>query len=134
MASEGQTITRIRGDARMKPSVPAFLGSLVLGVAMTLPVSFSQAATSTVDLSRLQVSGASTAKRVDSELLKATGPVEVIVQLAGLPLALANGENSRREGGLMSRAQQIAHSDSIRRNQDDVLAKVLALGGQEIGR
>ena len=118
----------------MKPSVPAFLGSLVLGAALSLPVSFSEAATGTVDLSRLAVSGASLAKRVDPTLLKATGPVDVVVQLAGLPLALANGENSRREGGLMNRAQQIAHSDSIRQSQDDVLAKVLALGGKEIAR
>ena len=118
----------------MKPSVPAFLGSLVLGAALSLPVSVSEAATSTVDLSRLAVSGPSIAKRVDPELLKATGPVDVVVQLAGLPLALANGENSRREGGLMSHAQQIAHSDAIRRSQDEVLAKVIALGGKEIAR
>jgi minor extracellular serine protease Vpr len=118
----------------VKPSVPAFLGSIVLGTALSLPVSFSQAATGAVDLSRLAVSGASLAKRVDPALLKATGPVDVVVQLAGLPLALANGENARREGGLLNRAQQIAHSESIRKSQDDVLAKVLALGGKEIAR
>jgi len=34
----------------------------------------------------------------------------------------------------MSRAQQITHSQQIRRDQDALLAKVLAMGGKEIGR
>src|SRR5689334_3967972 len=107
---------------------------MVLGAALTLPATFSEAAPGAVDLSRLQLSSPITASRVDPELLKATGTLDVVVQLSGLPLALANGENSRREGGILNRAQQIAHSQQIRKDQDDVLAKVIALGGQEIAR
>jgi minor extracellular serine protease Vpr len=108
---------------------------MVLGAALSLPVSFSaQAATGSVDLSRLAVSGPSITKRVDPALLNATGPIDVVVQLTGLPLAVANGENARRQGGLLNHAQQVAHSAAIRRNQDEVLAKVLALGGKEIAR
>ncbi len=118
----------------MKPSVPAFLGSMLLGAALCLPMSFSEAATSTVDISRLALKGPSLTQRVDARLLKATGSVDVVVQLSGVPLALANGENAHREGGVMSRAQQIAHSQVIRRSQDEVLAKVIALGGREIAR
>jgi subtilisin family serine protease len=119
---------------RMKPSIPAFLGAVLLGAAMSLPAALSQAATRTVDLSRLALRNTRALHRVDPKLLKARGSVDVIVQLAGTPLALANGENARRAGGLMSRAQQIAHSQAIRRNQDEVLAQVLALGGTEIAR
>lgn len=118
----------------MKSSVHAFLGSIVLGAALTLPVTFSEAATGAADLSRLQLSSPVTGSRIDSELLKATGTLDVVVQLSGLPLALVNGENARREGGIMNRAQQMAHSQKIRKAQDDVLAKVIALGGQEIAR
>jgi subtilisin family serine protease len=120
----------------MKPSIPAFLGSMILGAALTFPVSVvSQAATgSSVDISRLAVSGATVARRVDAALLKAQGPVDVIVQLAGAPLATANGENAHQQGGALSSAQQMAHSQQIRRNQDDVLSRVIALGGKEIGR
>jgi subtilisin family serine protease len=107
---------------------------MVLGAALSLPMSFSEAATRAVDLSRLAIGGGTIAKRIDPALLKAKGSVDVVVQLAGVPLALANGENARREGGLLNRAQQVAHSQSIRKSQDDVLARVLALGGQEIAR
>jgi minor extracellular serine protease Vpr len=120
----------------MKPSIPAFLGSMLLGAALAVPLSaVSEAATSaSVNLSRLTVSNAAPTQRIDPALLQATGSVDVIVQLTGVPLARVNGENARREGGLLSRAQQIAHSQQVRKSQDDVLARVIALGGKEIAR
>ncbi|MEP7246545.1 MAG: S8 family serine peptidase [Gammaproteobacteria bacterium] len=115
----------------MKSSIPAFLGSMILGAALTLPLSTISQATS---VSRLAVTGATSAGRVSPALLNLKGPVDVVVQLSGAPLAVANGENARRQGGKLSHAQQVAHSQTIRRNQDDLLAKVIALGGTEIGR
>jgi len=119
----------------MKPSIPAFLGSMILGAALILPVTDAAlAAADSGRLAKLAATGAVAGGRVDSQLAKATGPVDVVVQLSGAPLAIANGENARREGGLLSRAQQIAHSQQVRKSQDDVLAKVIALGGKEIAR
>jgi subtilisin family serine protease len=97
-----------------------------------LAVSYSAA--TTPDLSRLTIGGTPVTQRFDPELRKNTGTIEVIVQLAGIPLAVANGENARRAGGLMTRAQQMEYSRAIRRNQDEVLAQIVALGGEEIAR
>ena len=115
----------------MKRSIPAALGSMMLGALLTLPlVDLANAATDAH-----QVQGASPElKRIDRSLLEAKGTVDVVVQLSGEPLAVANGQDARLSGGRMNRAQQIAYSQRLRREQDAVLARVLALGGKEIGR
>jgi len=114
----------------MKPSIPAVLGSMFLGAALTLPI--TDPANAAAGGRRLQTPYF--ALKIDRSLLNASGPVDVIVQLSGEPLAVANGPDARREGGRLNRAQQIAHSQKIRSDQDAVLAKVIALGGKEIGR
>ena len=108
--------------------------SVVMGAALVLPFSASDAATGPADVSRLAIAGPSLTRRLDPELLKTRGNVDLVVQLTGVPLALANGENARRAGGLMNRAQQMAHSQSLRQSQDEVVAQVVALGGREIAR
>jgi minor extracellular serine protease Vpr len=118
----------------MRRSVPNLVGSVLVGVACSLSASFSNAATGTIDLSRLAIGGTPVSQRLDPELRKTSGSIEAIVQLTGVPPALANGENARRAGGLMNRAQQMAHSQSLRQNQNEVVAQVIALGGQEIAR
>lgn len=120
----------------MKTSVPTFLGAMLLGAVSTFSVTnVSEAASgASLDVSRLAVRGTPLAHRIDRALLQAKGPIDVVVQLTGAPLAVANGENARRQGGLLSRGQQIAHSQKLRRDQDDVLSKVIALGGKEIAR
>ncbi len=75
-----------------------------------------------------------TSRKIDPALSGAKGEVDVIVQLAGKPLAVANGRNSKRLGGLLSQAQQRAHSNTLARDQDAMLARLLALGGREIAR
>jgi subtilisin family serine protease len=105
---------------------------VVLGALSALAVSHSSAAT--LDLSRLAIGGTPLTQRLDPELRKSTGPADVIVQLAGIPLAVANGENAHRAGGLMGRAQQIEYSQAIRRSQDEVVAQIVALGGEEVAR
>ncbi|MGH8286443.1 MAG: S8 family serine peptidase [Steroidobacteraceae bacterium] len=72
--------------------------------------------------------------KIDDALASATGSVDVVVQLAGAPLAIANGENAKRVGGKLSRGQQIAHSEQLRARQSETLSRILALGGQEIAR
>jgi len=120
----------------MKPSIPAFLGSMILGAVLAAPFpAFTQTANViSANPKRLAVPDRTPLRRIDPSLRKAVGPVDVVVQLSEAPLALANGENARRVGGLLSRGQQVAHSQRIRQKQDDVLGKVLALGGKEIAR
>lgn len=72
--------------------------------------------------------------KLDPSLSDAQGEVDVVVQLAGAPLAIANGKNSRRVGGLLTPSQQRAHSSKVTRDQDATLARLLALGGREIAR
>jgi minor extracellular serine protease Vpr len=115
----------------VRPSIPKFLGCMALGAAISLPVSFSEAST-TVDVSRLVVRGGHKIGRIDPALKKASGSVDVVVQLKGMPLATANGENSHRAGGRLSHPQQVAHSQAIRKSQDDVLATITGLGGKKL--
>jgi hypothetical protein len=105
----------------MKPSIPAVLGSMFLGAALTLPI--TDPANAAAGGRRLQTPYS--ALKIDRSLLNASGPVDVIVQLSGEPLAVANGPDARREGGRLNRAQQIAHWQKIRSDQDAVLAKVM---------
>ncbi len=124
----------------MKPSIPAFLGSLLLGAALGSPAFTQTLPSNTGRLvsaaapSRLSLQNRLPLHRLDPALLQASGPVDVVVQLPDAPLAVANGENARRQGGLLNRGQQIAHSQQIRQKQNDVLSQVLALGGKEIAR
>lgn len=114
----------------MKSSLRSVVGSLILGAALGLPAADLAHAASTPR----PVVGQTSSLKIDRTLLGTRGPVDVVIQLSGQPLAVANGPDARRVGGVMSRAQQVAHSQKIRRDQDALLAKVLAMGGKEIGR
>lgn len=116
----------------MKRPIPARLGSMILGAALALPlVGFDATA---ADLSRLTISSPTTVAKIDDSLASASGAVDVVVQLAEAPLAIANGENAKRVGGRLSRGQQIAHSERLRARQSETLSRILALGGQELAR
>jgi len=115
----------------MKRSIPTALGSMMLGAVLTLPlIDLAHAAT---DARRVQ-GVTPQLQKIDRAILDTQGPVDVVVQLSGEPLSVANGLDARIAGGRMNRAQQIAYAHRLRREQDAVLAKVLALGGKEIGR
>lgn len=73
-------------------------------------------------------------RKIDPALSGVKGEVDVVVQLAGKPLAVANGQNAKRLGGLLSKAQQRAYGAGLARDQDAMLARLLALGGREIAR
>ena len=126
----------------MKRSVPVLLGSMLLGAAMAFPVSSSPSGASmgAPDVSRLALPSARTVAspraldKIDASLQSATGEVEVVVQLADEPLAVANGPDSRRVGGKMSRSQQMAYSANLRNRQAQTLARIMALGGKEVAR
>lgn len=73
-------------------------------------------------------------RKIDPSLAGVKGEIDVIVQLAGQPLSVANGKNAKSLGGLLNRQQQRAHSAALSRDQDTMLARLLALGGREVAR
>ena len=120
----------------MKRSIGTFLASTVLGAMVASPILNATAgpALEIPDVSGLAVSGAQGHSKVDRSRFPSSGSVDIVVQLSEAPLALANGENSHRLGGVMNRNEQIAHSAKVHEQQDGLLSKIVALGGTEIGR
>ncbi len=115
----------------MRRTFARAFGSMMLGVLLTLPM--IDPVLAATDARRVQAVSPRLQK-IDRALLGTQGPVDVVVQLAGDPVAVANGPDARVAGGRLNRAQQIAYAQKLRRAQDAVLAKVFALGGKEIGR
>jgi subtilisin family serine protease len=107
--------------------------AVALGVLAAVPVAAQQAG-GPVNVSRLKLSTPAGIDKVDASLGNASGEVEVVVRLAGEPLAIANGPNSRRVGGVLTRTQQTEHSARLRMAQTQTMARIAALGGTELGR
>ena len=120
----------------MKRSIGVFLGSAILGATLASPMvgMATSSGIDMVDVSGLELTNAQARPRIDRSQFPISGSVEIVVQLSDPPLALANGEDSRRIGGVLNRGQQIAHSATVRQRQSDLLMKIIALGGTEIGR
>ena len=107
--------------------------AVALGVLAAVPAAAQQPG-ATVDVSGLALDTPAGLAKVDSSLGSASGDVEVVIRLVGEPLAIANGPNAKRIGGVMSRAQQREHSAKVRRDQTATMARIAALGGTELGR
>jgi minor extracellular serine protease Vpr len=75
-----------------------------------------------------------TVDKVDRSLRGRTGVVDVVVRLGDAPLIVANGENNRREGGLMDRDQQQAYAASLSAKQQALVSQLVSLGGREVAR
>jgi len=121
----------------MNRPFPVLLGSMILGASLALPVLSLSAGPSlpTARVSQLQVpSSIRTSAKIDASLKSAAGEIEVVVQLSGEPLAIANGEDSRRFGGKLNRAQQINYTSNLRTRQTALLNRITALGGKEVAR
>src|SRR5947208_15981780 len=84
-------------------------------------------------VSYLALSGATPAA-VDPSLAKARGNVEIVVDLADAPLAVAHGEGAKKKGGKLNAAQQRQHVAGQSRQQDDLKKAIRSLGGREVGR
>ena len=107
--------------------------AVALGVLAAVPAAAQQAG-GPVNVSRLKLSTPVGIDKVDASLANSSGEVEVVVRLAGEPLAIANGPNSRRVGGVLTRSQQTEHSARLRQSQTQTMARIAALGGTELGR
>lgn len=73
-------------------------------------------------------------RKIDDALAGVTGPIDVVLQLAAEPLVVANGAEAKQGKARLSASQQRAHSAQVRRGQDAVVSRLLAMGGREIGR
>jgi minor extracellular serine protease Vpr len=72
--------------------------------------------------------------KVDPSLRGVSGEVEVVVRLSDAPLIVANGENNRREGGLLDKSQQQAYAASLSAKQQALVQQLVSLGGREVAR
>src|SRR6185437_1950538 len=132
MRHSGQSqATTIAGEKSMSTKLPVLLGASLLGVALASPVLSlpSANAYTSSNAAQLRLPAAIDLKKISSSLESATGQVDVVVQLAGAPLAVANGEDSKHVGGKLSRAEQMAFTRDIKTHQDSLLQKIMALGG-----
>src|ERR1051326_906466 len=106
--------------------------SVLLIIGLALPARAAQPL-NVPDVSHLIVSGGNGAS-VDSRLLAARGEVQVVVRLADVPLAVAQGEGAKKLGGKLNRAQQRAHVAGLSQKQDDLMRAVGGMGGRELSR
>ena len=109
------------------------LRSNVRTLTATLLASIVAAATPLAAQAPAQLADASSfatgapVETVARALRTALGPVEVVVKLSDPPLAVANGRNSRRVGGLLSPGQQRSHSQGLSAKQSALMAQMSSL-------
>jgi len=66
--------------------------------------------------------------------LGAQGEVELWVELADPPLAVAVGPNAKQKGSKLNPGQQRAYLQQLGRAQDSLMGQIRNLGGRELGR
>jgi subtilisin family serine protease len=74
------------------------------------------------------------ASKIDANLAGAQGRVEVVVRLAGAPVAVAAGQNWKQFGTALTPGQQRAAAAALTQKQSAVLQQIAALGGVELAR
>lgn len=104
----------------------------ILMLVMVVPAGAAPAAQEIVLDPALQLSEPVAA--VDEALAQVTGEVEVVVQLDRAPLAVANGANAAKIGGLLNPGQQRRYTSDLNTQQDATMRQISALGGVETGR
>src|SRR3990172_10888242 len=105
---------------------------VALALSLALPAGASDGPP--VDVSELLLPDGPVAVEVDPELVRASGEVEIWVQLLDAPLAVANGRNAKQLGGKLNPAQQRSYLRQLAQKQDALMSQVRALGGRELGR
>src|SRR6185437_6688892 len=129
--------TRPLGRNCMSSKLPVLLGASLLGAALAapMPAVAAEGVYSIGNAAQLQLPAATpSSSKISTALQGARGQVDVVVQLTGAPLAVANGVDSKHVGGRLSRGAQMAFTRDIQTHQDSLLQKIMALGGTEVGR
>src|SRR5213594_3476098 len=95
----------------------------------------AQALLNTPDVSNLLFTSDDTsAPIVDPQLTRATGPLQLIVQLSAAPLSVADGLNAKQLGGKLNTAQQRNYLNQLAQLQDGMMNQVRSVGGSEVAR
>src|SRR5881296_4607155 len=71
---------------------------------------------------------------VDPQLIGATGPLQLIVQLSAAPLAVADGLNAKQLGSKLNPAQQSNYLSQLAQLQDGTMSQIRSVGGSEVAR
>ena len=123
----------------MSSKLPVLLGASLLGAALAAPLAGFAADAAPIysigNAAQLRLPAAAAASsKISTALQGASGQVNVVVQLSGAPLAVANGVDSKHVGGKLSRGEQMTFTRAIQTHQDALLQKIMALGGKEVAR
>jgi subtilisin family serine protease len=105
---------------------------IVLALTFALPASAQDAPP--VDVSELLIPDGPVSVEVSPILARASGEVEVWVQLVDEPLAVAHGRDARQRGGNLTREQQSEYLRGLNQKQDALMAQIRSLGGTELAR
>jgi subtilisin family serine protease len=117
-----------RGNSMFNRKLAVLVTATLLGAGASAPV-LGQASGKT-----LRPASQLAASKVDAGLANAQGRVEVVVRLAGDPVAVAAGQNWKQVGTALNHAQQRATAASLTRRQSAVMQQIAALGGTELAR
>jgi subtilisin family serine protease len=105
---------------------------IVLALTFALPASAQDAPP--VDVSELLIPDGPVSVEVSPILARASGEVEVWVQLVDEPLAVAHGRDARQRGGNLTREQQSEYLRGLNQKQDALMGQIRSLGGTELAR
>lgn len=105
---------------------------IVLALSFALPASAQDAPS--VDVSQLLIPDGPVSVEVSPMLARASGEVEVWVQLVDEPLAVAHGRDAKQRGGNLSREQQSEYLRGLSQKQDALMGQIRSLGGTELAR
>src|SRR5437762_14095215 len=97
----------------------SFLFALPLALDLTLVLASAQPL-AVPDVSHLALPSGAVAA-VDARLLPLQGEVEIAVRLGAAPLAVAQGDGAKQQGGKLTKAQQRAHIAALSQKQDDLI-------------
>src|SRR5262249_35643031 len=86
-----------------------------------------------IDVSNLQVP-AESVMDVPPPVGLRTGDVELWVQLVDSPLAVALGQNAKKQAAKLDSAQQRRYLQQLRQKQDSLMVQISSLGGRELAR
>jgi minor extracellular serine protease Vpr len=106
---------------------------LLVLVALTVPTELSAQRFSVPDVSQLALPQPQTTAPVSPLLLRSTGRVNVWVQLADAPLALAK-VNARNAGTALTRDVQRAYLKQLHDKHNELASKAASMGAKELGR
>jgi subtilisin family serine protease len=127
----------MRSETRVKSKawkLTSFLFAMILFFSVSLPV-FAQTAPRVAGTATdLTYNGDPNQSKINDNLFKATGEVDVVVKLTDAPLSQVNGEDAKKSGSKLNPDQQKNYNRELNRKQDTLMQRIRNLGGKEKAR